>query len=82
MDLVALKETALNEIASAQDIQTLEQVRLSFMGKKGKLTEMLKGLGSLSAEERPRVGQQTKGKGRNFKLRQTVTRQAVYLGTR
>lgn len=41
----------------AADLQTLDQVRVEYLGKKGKLTDMLKSLGKLSAEERPKAGQ-------------------------
>jgi len=45
------------EIENAQDVATLEAVRVDYMGKKGKLTDLLKGLGKLSNEERPLAGQ-------------------------
>ena len=50
-------ETAGSEIESAADIPALEQVRVSYLGKKGVLTTWLKELGSLSPEERPAAGQ-------------------------
>ena len=57
MDLASLKDDALNQVASAKDLQSLDQVRTSFLGKKGVLTEQLKNLGQLPAEERPKAGQ-------------------------
>lgn len=57
MNLEALKSDALNKIASAQDLESLDQVRTAFLGKKGLLTEQLKSLGKLSAEDRPKAGQ-------------------------
>ena len=38
-------------------LATLEAIRVDFLGKKGKLTEILKSLADLSAEDRPKVGQ-------------------------
>ena len=57
-DIESLLNQALEQVGSANDLQTLDQVRVEFMGKKGQLTNLLKQLGSLSAEERPLVGQQ------------------------
>ncbi len=47
---------AAQAIASAASIADLEQVKSRFLGKAGSLTELLKGLGKLSAEERPKAG--------------------------
>lgn len=43
--------------AAGSDANAVEAVRVRFLGKKGELTTLLKGLGALSAEERPRAGQ-------------------------
>ena len=53
--LQQIKETALSEL-SAQNAD-IEQIRVRFLGKKGELTAVLRGMGALSAEERPVVGQ-------------------------
>ena len=42
--------------AKAEDANSLDQVRVQYLGKKGELTQLLKGLGKLSAEERPKAG--------------------------
>lgn len=57
MDLDAIIKQAEAQINDAQDANTLDAVRVDFMGKKGQLTDLLKGLGKLSAEERPAAGQ-------------------------
>ena len=57
MELDAIINRAQSQIDAAQDAATLDQVRVEFMGKKGKLTDLLKGLGKLSNEERPAAGQ-------------------------
>jgi len=55
-ELHELRERALADIASAEDTSALSEVRVGYLGKKGSLTSVLRGLGSLSAEERPVVG--------------------------
>jgi phenylalanyl-tRNA synthetase alpha chain len=57
MELDAIINQAQSQIDAAQDAATLDQIRVEFMGKKGKLTDLLKGLGKLSNEERPAAGQ-------------------------
>lgn len=57
MDLEAIISEAKSQIEAAQDAASLDTVRVEFMGKKGRLTDLLKGLGKLSAEERPAAGQ-------------------------
>jgi phenylalanyl-tRNA synthetase alpha chain len=47
---------ALAAIAAAADVPALEQVRVQYLGKKGEISALLKNLGGLSAEERPRAG--------------------------
>ncbi|MFC6671818.1 phenylalanine--tRNA ligase subunit alpha [Marinobacterium aestuariivivens] len=51
--LLAQGIEAVEQAASTQD---LDQVRVQYLGKKGHLTQLLKGLGQLSAEERPQAG--------------------------
>ncbi|WP_127347944.1 phenylalanine--tRNA ligase subunit alpha [Pseudidiomarina mangrovi] len=53
-DIVAAAQAA---VASASNPSELDQVRVDYLGKKGLLTEQLKSLGKLSAEERPAAGQ-------------------------
>ncbi|MRR59180.1 MAG: phenylalanine--tRNA ligase subunit alpha [Deltaproteobacteria bacterium] len=55
--LDGLLQTALNEIAGAGSEEALQELRIKYLGKKGALTVVMKGLGALSAEERPVVGQ-------------------------
>ena len=55
--LEALKEQALSSINEADNSAALEEIRIKYLGKKGELTAILKMMGSLSAEERPVVGQ-------------------------
>lgn len=55
-NLDSLISDALQAIEQARDINGLEQLRVQYLGKKGSLTEQLKGLGKLDAEERPKAG--------------------------
>ncbi len=55
-NLTAIIDAALAEIDSASDLKTLDDVRVQYLGKKGKVTDLLKGLGALSPEERPKAG--------------------------
>jgi len=54
--LNAIGGQALKEIETASQLDALEQVRISVLGKKGALSEVLKGLGSVSPAERPVIG--------------------------
>lgn len=55
--LTQLVAEATSSITEAADVATVESLRVKYLGKKGVLTEQLKRLGSLSVDERPRVGQ-------------------------
>ena len=55
--LAALREAALAELQGLNDPKQLEDFRVRYMGKKGSVTALLRGMGSLSAEERPVMGQ-------------------------
>ena len=51
-----IKAEAVVAIEAASDIAALEELRVSYLGKKGALTGLLKNLGQLSVEERPKAG--------------------------
>ncbi len=55
--LAQLQTRATIDIQNAQTLPELDAARVQFLGKKGELTALLRGLGALSTEERPRVGQ-------------------------
>lgn len=55
--LQSIKEEALKQIQSADMPEKLNDVRVRFLGKKGELTAVLKGMKDVAAEERPKVGQ-------------------------
>jgi phenylalanyl-tRNA synthetase alpha chain len=52
----AIGTKTLADISAATDLATLEGFRVSVLGKKGSLSEVLKGLGSVGPEERPKIG--------------------------
>jgi phenylalanyl-tRNA synthetase alpha chain len=56
MNLEQILPDAQRDFASCSTIQELEQAKARYVGKTGSLTEQLKGLGKLSAEERPAAG--------------------------
>lgn len=55
--LEQLKASALSALSEVMDPQHLQDLRVKYLGKKGELTEILRGMGALSAEERPVIGQ-------------------------
>ncbi len=54
--LQQLKQEALEEVAKASNLRELQEVRVRYLGKKGPITEVLRGMGQLSPEERPKAG--------------------------
>ncbi len=55
--LEAIMARAKEQLAAVENQNALEEMRLRFLGKKGELTAILKGMGGLSPEERPVIGQ-------------------------
>ncbi len=58
MNLSAILDSALAAVASAADVNALEEVRVEYFGKKGSITELLKSLGGMDAEARKVAGAQ------------------------
>ena len=50
------KNTLIEKINELKDLQALNDLKVKILGKKGELTEILRGMGSLSVEERPKIG--------------------------
>jgi len=57
LDLEALKAEAEQLIRAAGDIETLSNIKVAYLGRKGKLTSLIKQIGQLPPEERPRLGE-------------------------
>jgi phenylalanyl-tRNA synthetase alpha chain len=55
-DLEALRDDVLAAAATTADVPALDALELDVLGKKGRLTTILRGIGALAAEDRPRVG--------------------------
>ena len=55
-DLETLRDDALASIAASADVAALEALELDVLGKKGRLTTVLRGIGGLPPDDRPRVG--------------------------
>jgi len=55
-ELVQLKETAVAEVNQIENLQELNEVKIRYLGKKGPITEVLRGMKDISAEERPIIG--------------------------
>ena len=66
-----LREQVEQNLSEMKDTAALDALRVKVLGKKGTLTELLKGMGKLSPEERPIVGQQVNA------LRQEIEAQAA-----
>jgi len=54
--LEALRQEAKGAIAAADTLERLEELRVVYLGKKGQLGALLRSMGQLSAQERPRIG--------------------------
>ena len=54
--LKELQEKATEAIAATETLASLEELRVAYLGKKGQLSQILRGMGKLSPEDRPRIG--------------------------
>ncbi len=55
--LLAMQAEAMAQLNAAKTVDELKELRIKYLGKKGPMTEILRGMGALSAEERPIIGQ-------------------------
>ena len=55
--LQAIREDAISKITASDNLDKLNQIRVEVLGKKGQLTEVLKGMKDVAPEDRPKVGQ-------------------------
>ena len=80
-----IRERVLGELAKAESSAALEQIRVGVLGKKGELTALLRGMGKLPTEERPKAGQRVnevraelegalEAKGEEIKAREKAAR--------
>jgi phenylalanyl-tRNA synthetase alpha chain len=54
--LLALRQEGEKAIAAADTLERLEELRVNYLGKKGQLGALLRSMGQMSAEERPKIG--------------------------
>ena len=57
-DIEVIKKEIVEQITNASDLKALDDVRVNAVGKKGRITELLKTLGSMPMEERIEFGKQ------------------------
>jgi phenylalanyl-tRNA synthetase alpha chain len=55
-ELQSLEKAGTAAIAATETLDNLEQLRVQYLGKKGQLSQILRGMGKLTPEERPRIG--------------------------
>ncbi len=55
--LEEIRQNALKAIDEANDIQALNEIKVKFLGKKGELSQIMKGMKNVAPEDRPKVGQ-------------------------
>ena len=55
--LEQIKAEALKQIKSSDALDKLNEIRVNYLGKKGELTAVLKGMKDVAAEDRPKIGQ-------------------------
>ena len=55
-----IKKNSLQEISNCQEEKLLNELRVKYLGKKGELTTVLRGMGALSPEERPIIRKSSK----------------------
>ena len=67
--LELIKQNALAALDAADSPAALEELRVKLLGKKGELTAVLRGMGALTPEERPIVGQMAKAKDKSGEMR-------------
>ena len=55
-NLEVLTQQALDAVAAASDAAALDQVRVQYLGKKGEISALMKNLGNVAPEDRPKIG--------------------------
>src|SRR5690625_238194 len=73
--LEALQQEALDSVSKTEEMKELQQTKVAFLGKKGSLTGILRGMGKLSKEERPVIGEMAN------RVRESIT-EAIELKSR
>src|SRR5699024_10401032 len=56
-ELKAIEAEAVEKLQAADNLQDLQAIQVAYLGKKGSITSVLRGMGKLSPEERPVIGE-------------------------
>lgn len=56
-EIKRIEEKAIAELGSAKLKEALQEIKVKYLGKKGELTKVLRGMGSVPPEQRPKIGQ-------------------------
>ncbi|MBD3330041.1 phenylalanine--tRNA ligase subunit alpha [Candidatus Peregrinibacteria bacterium] len=75
--LQSLEKQALEEISKAKSISALKEVEVEYLGRKGKLTNILRGVKDLSAKDKPRIGKLSNEVKNNIDKRFTERREEI-----
>ncbi len=75
--LKKIQSDAIERIKQARDTDTIEELRVNFLGRKSDLTEILRGLSKLAPAERPKIGQFS-NQVKNF-IEQAILERTQYL---
>lgn len=75
--LEEIRTRALDALKDITDIRVLEDFRVAWLGKKGELTQILKGMGTLSAQERPLIGQMANDVRNDLEQRIAATKEKL-----
>ncbi|MCH7645060.1 MAG: phenylalanine--tRNA ligase subunit alpha [Myxococcales bacterium] len=81
-NLERLEEEACREIAAAASLQALTEVRARYLGKKGSVAEVLRGIGDLAGDQRARIGQLANSAKRRIEMVVSERRRALERGQR
>ena len=81
-DIKGLVDRATDEIASCSSREQLEAIRIKYVGKKGELTALLRSMGELAAEDRPKFGQAVNVAKDDIEGRLAVKSDAIVLAER
>ena len=55
-EIAQIRENSVKEISTCKEEKELNELKVKYLGKKGELTAVLRGMGKLSPEERPAIG--------------------------
>ena len=72
-----IKESSLKEISNCKEEKQLNELRVKYLGKKGELTTVLRSMGNLTPEERPKIRKTSKWNKRRIRTINWRKRKAI-----